>query len=498
MRHILNSNTLRQLSFLEALFATQNWQPVDSFAKELGCSSRILRSDLLAINELYHPFHINVSQKNGILLEYPQNYSIDFIYAAILENSTEFQLLELLFFNDALTLDDLTEELYISSSSIHRTIKKINSTLAPLGFTIATSPYELKGDEAAIRFFFIHYFYERYLGTTSPITIEQQTTIDHLIKLLAQTLSINLSFPDLKLIRLTIATGIIRIKHGHIQKYQLETSEHPIFQLLLKQTDAIQQLANQFQLAIQPDDLIDLFYFFLRDDYALTVDYLYQVLVPANPQIKEIVQTIETSLNSLSHRLSIPLENKEFLTWEIYNVQRVFLIDNFILFNKKKAFRQNALAEYPLLIPLLRSELVKLTAVMEHKWTESALDEVLYMILIHWPNLNNKLEQFYATISIGIFCDYDTEHSDFLGQLITFHFGNSINITILTAQTEREALVEKQHYDLFITNLSCFDPDDAHVICINAVPTMHDWKNIQQNIKRIAASQDFITTRFIH
>lgn len=498
MRQILNSNTLRQLAFLEALFETQNWQPVDTFAKELGCSGRILRSDIVMINDLYSPFHINVSQKNGILLEYPQSYSIDFVYALLLRHSTEFQLMELLFFSDGLTLFDLTEELYISSSSVHRTIKKINTKLVPLGFSIATSPYELVGDEAAIRFFFIHYFYERYLGTESPITTEQQATVDFFIKKMAPVLGINLTFPDLKLIRLTIATGIIRIKNGHLQKHDSQTTTHPLFQLLQTQQETVKELEKTFNLELNSDTLIDLFNFFLKDDYALTSDYLYQVLVPANPAIKQIVTTIETCLTTLSERLAIPLENKKLITWEIYTVQRAFLIDNFILFDKKKAFRQNALAEYPLLIPLLRRELAQLTADLETNWKDAALDEILYMILIHWPNLNNKLEQFYTAISIGIFCDYDKEHSDFLEKLIHFHFGNSIKVTLLTSQTETEALAEKRNYDIFITNLSCFDLADEQVICINAVPTMHDWKNIQHNIKRIAGSKDFITTRFIH
>ncbi len=496
MRSILNSNTLRQLTFLEALFKTENWQPVSTFAKEIGCSGRILRSDIAMINDLYHPFQINVSQKNGILLEYPQNYSIDFIYATILRNSTEFQLLELLFFNDELSLSELTEQLYISSSSVHRTVKKINTELTPLGFKIATSPYGLVGDEGAIRFFFVHYFYERYLVTEGPITQEQTHKIDRLLQKLTDALAIDLTFPDLKQVRLTLATGLIRIKNGHTHSHELVT-DSPILQLLLKE-ETVQDLENACQLKLDSEALIDLFYFFLREDYALTADYLYQTLMPHNPAIKQTVATIENWLTTLADRLAIPLENKEILTWEIYNVQRVFLIDNFILFNKKQAFRQQALAEYPQLIPLLKRELSLLTTEMDSRWNETAIDEVLYMILIHWPNLNSKLEKFYTTVSIGIFCDYDPEHSDFLSKLIHFHFGHSINITILKAQTEWEALAEKHHYDLFITNLSCLDPEDPQVICINAIPTMHDWKNIQQRIKEITVTQDFITTRFIH
>lgn len=59
MRNLLSTKVQRQLRLMETLIQNRNWMKLHELAEKLGCTERILKSDL---NELrIAPFHLLTS-----------------------------------------------------------------------------------------------------------------------------------------------------------------------------------------------------------------------------------------------------------------------------------------------------------------------------------------------------------------------------------------------------------------------------------------------------
>lgn len=95
----LSTKVQRQLRLMETLIQNRNWMKLHELAEKLGCTERILKSDL---NELRIAFpSINIqSSVNGIMIDLEVNTSVEDIYQYFLANSQSFQLLEYMFFNE--------------------------------------------------------------------------------------------------------------------------------------------------------------------------------------------------------------------------------------------------------------------------------------------------------------------------------------------------------------------------------------------------------------
>jgi len=182
----------------------------------------------------------------------------------------------------------------------------------------------------------------------------------------------------------------------------------------------------------------------------------------------------------------------------MYNIQYLFFGNNYILFDRKKQFALHAAQEYPIFVQQLQDELSHFKFNSAFKWDDSSFNEILYMLLIHWTDLTRELEKALVPIKIGIFFDYDIEHSEFLKSLIYFHFDKHVNIHILISLTEEQAYIESENYDLIITDLSHLQLLAKKVICINSIPSAHDWKNIQNEIMSQNKNPLLITTKFLN
>lgn len=128
MRNLLKSTEIRRLNFIEILTKESGWITTNQIAKNLNCSTRIIKEDIIFFKENNFGFNIERSYL-GLRIHYQANNSIKTFYQANLNNSPAFKLLEIMFFNDDLKLTDLQDQLFVSHSSLYRLIKKINTSL---------------------------------------------------------------------------------------------------------------------------------------------------------------------------------------------------------------------------------------------------------------------------------------------------------------------------------------------------------------------------------
>ena len=102
---------------------------------------------------------INILQeKKELKLTFNPAHNITSVYAEILKNDYAFIILETLFHKNFSSYEALAEEVFISRSSLIRSIKKINEILAPFDIGIKSNPLRIVGSETSIVQFFSIFF----------------------------------------------------------------------------------------------------------------------------------------------------------------------------------------------------------------------------------------------------------------------------------------------------------------------------------------------------
>ena len=104
MRNLLSTKDQRQLRLMETLIQNRNWMKLHELAEKLGCTERILKSDLNELRAAFPTIDIQ-SSVNGIMIDLEVNTSVEDIYQYFLAHSQSFQLLEYLFFNEGLPIE---------------------------------------------------------------------------------------------------------------------------------------------------------------------------------------------------------------------------------------------------------------------------------------------------------------------------------------------------------------------------------------------------------
>lgn len=190
------------------------------------------------------PLHITTHNFDGIFLDIPQNYTVEYLYETILSNSTEFKIIETVFFDKTHTVDSLAEKLYLSTSTVRRLIKRINEALVSEDFSISLTPLKIVGNETNICNFIIYYISEKYTGRKKPFSRIQLNVLDKMFISATKSNGHTVNFPQIEKLRIWIMVIIIRLQNGnHTDVYtpfsedvDLSALENPLFKNLFKLT----------------------------------------------------------------------------------------------------------------------------------------------------------------------------------------------------------------------------------------------------------------------
>ncbi|MBO0413464.1 helix-turn-helix domain-containing protein [Enterococcus hulanensis] len=159
-REVLGTSSLRRLRFVELLYASQVGLPSDQLLEELECSLPILLKDVKMINDEQDDFHIE-KFKGLYQVQVKPHVSINRLYADVLQQSPEFQIIEELLYEKCSSISDLAEKLFLSASNTQRYLKKVETAFKKAGIKLDYRPLRIEGKESVIRHFYYRYFLEK-------------------------------------------------------------------------------------------------------------------------------------------------------------------------------------------------------------------------------------------------------------------------------------------------------------------------------------------------
>ena len=477
MKHILSRQSSRHLKILEHLYYNEK-SSFEHLSTLLGISIPTIQEDISRINDFITPLHIDTYSKHECRLLHQENISVDFIYSQILRSSTEFRLLEKVFFERHNRLEDYADSLFISLSTLKRIISRINKQIKHNGFKITTNPIQLVGDERLISNMMVNYFRENYLERRYPLTDIQRKVFDQLFYSLVGDETQFLNFPDIEKMRVIIFVSLIRLQRGHhyAKSYIAPLEDKYNFPILDNQL-FVQAFKSVFKIELTQQHIIELAYPIVSDDFIFNQEELYEIGLKTPQREYEFNQIVHLIDNiAISLDIHLPSSQRDKLIYELVNVNLSTIAETYLIYNFKHNFLVNLKKDFPFVYHFLHNHIIDnrfFSTYEDHK-----IEAIIYVLITHWENLLYTIQFSYPKFTIGVWMDTDIEHMKFIADIINKKQYSRFTCEPINCLTYQDALVKFDDYDLIVTNISDLKHTNHRVVSIDIYPSIKDLQKL--------------------
>lgn len=153
---IADKKVHRQILLIEKIAKARYAITLEEISDSLNTSLRTLKRDLKEIASMEENLIIRHSAAK---VEITDNELVSFVLAEFAEKSPLFIIIKSIFEGKYLSVDEWSDELYISTSTLYRHLNHLKEILASFNLKLQFSPVSLEGREVEIRYFFHYFFY---------------------------------------------------------------------------------------------------------------------------------------------------------------------------------------------------------------------------------------------------------------------------------------------------------------------------------------------------
>ncbi len=482
MRRILNKIETRQLNLIELLFYSDLSTMKEAEAqKKLGVSNRILKEDIYAINAKYPFIDIKIIDSN-LIITFKDNYSIDYIYQQIYKESHGFKLLEYLFFEGQASTEDLVNHLYLSQSTVYRTILSIAPVLEEsFGFTIESSPYRLEGTENNIRYFFLKYMKEAYSVFEWPFVNLDQDRLIEMCLFLYKLTPYELDFLNLRNFVFEVAINITRNSNGFINptdQASAKSAQAVLNQIIPESSQFLKEFNEKFGQEFSAEYVNAIASVFVQGHFFYSYSDLEEFL-QTNDRDRQAVTYLSESLDALVSKYNIDLNNKEELVLELYNtlwLENRTKKQTYVLFPRFKNLRKYMQKYFPNFHQDVEEHLQTYLSLLFEDYPDGLLDAVLFSFYTYWEGLFIHLEKRILPIKTLVLSNFNQYHAKFVADRLRMNFAKQLDIHVWEDPILTASQIEESDYELIISSFTmdpipnkyCFSfsnlPNDSNLI----------------------------------
>lgn len=253
------NKTQRELYILESLFIFKKDITVSDLAATLDCNIKTITQALDDLNtwEMLPKIHY-VDMTSRIYVENQGTFYSPQIYELLYENTLDFEVLEMIALHPFRTVEELSQEIHVSVSTLKRIIQNLNHNLNKYNIEIASPQLRLEGNEMQVSNFLINYFYERRTITNFAEFINfKEATFSFFQKLVEYTgmqhhASMYYTFAW------TVFVTFLRLRNDfHIQSnYKAPPEIHQFFKCNYH-LNALRELERIFSISFKDEFVID-------------------------------------------------------------------------------------------------------------------------------------------------------------------------------------------------------------------------------------------------
>ncbi|MBQ6485380.1 MAG: helix-turn-helix domain-containing protein [Carnobacterium sp.] len=475
MRRILSPQDGRILKLVEFLYDKDELFMGD-LCTSLNVSSKTLKRDIEQARLILFPIDINVSGNKGVKIVIPSSYSIVYIYSALLASSPEYNLLEKLFLCETYTVEQLSEELFLSSSSLRRMISRINVVLQEEGMEINLSPLQITGDEQRICTLFTYYVLERYYLNKTIFTEAQIAAVKALINFTFKQYDVDfeLECRSREQTEVFILVQLIRRKNNHFFVDRSILTRENVYSDV--DTSAIrEQLKDAFDTDINNQNLLQFFAIFLDGKWSFSYNQLVEH-AKINNQLKKTKEKFEELIDNIAFRYNIEQTNREELLTRLCNSRMIEYGTHHVLYEQSLDIVNHFCHDYFEGIEFIR---LKLKEIFQDEGLEEyKLNDYIRILIIYWDDFVIALESEVVPLKIGFIYNTEEKFMKHIQNKITYRFKKRFDVKIMDCcLTDIESI--KNQCDLILTNIPGLVIPDVEVLCFPTYPREKDWSKLE-------------------
>lgn len=485
MEKLLQKNERRQLRLAEFLIKKDDWISFQELAKELECSERILKYDVNYFKDTFFYFKIE-SSPHGIRLVFNKNKGFKNIYQSIFDSSHAFQLLELLFFEENYSINDLADRLYISASSLYRLINQVNEVLIEYDFQIDTHPCRLIGAEDKIRYFYYKYFFEKYTILTWPYEEMNQPIINDLLEFFIMMTNFKVDFAYYNMAKLILFINFSRYQRKHYIASDSINLDDMISTLTISK-HKIEFFENKYRLNLDQTFISQIFSPFIQTNYFFSYEQLIAES-KINSHLAIQIKQIEKLLLEIAEDNKIDLLNKESLILEFYNAELLENYDprsGYILYDRNRLFLEQLKNHYPLFYQSINQHVREYREALGLDLIDKNINFMLYTLVVEWDNSLAQLQKNIDEVKVLILSNRTVSHSHLLKYILETEFPQALAVDIFTGSILSVAELEKIPYDFIISNFPIPNLTNKESFYIENFPSKNQLVQIQKYINKL-------------
>lgn len=490
MRRLLSKTEQRKLSIVEFLNKSNKYANISDLAEEFNTSERNLRENLNELRELSNIIDVDLHH-GRVQINFHKNTGMESLTRHFINNNFSFQMLELLFFNNDMSVDDLSEHLFVSQSTLYRYFNKIDSILtSQFNLSFETNPCRIEGDEKEIRNFYNTFFREKYGIFEWPFEDVVPRNLSHqLIDDTLKILDLDFDFSFRRHMRFISAIAITRCKQGKTLDRTDANTKFEVIDRLEKGLN-IDDYSTALNLKIDQHLIYEIFTPFLNDNVLYTPDELINY-AHSNQMVSTSYFKVLSICRNMSKKYNVPIPNQDQLIMGIHSTYYLGSSEPFshyLVFDKKQQFLDNVKLEFPTFYSDLQSN-VKEFLEDYSMFDNDILNHMIYTFMTHWEDLFVHLRKTKPKYDVFFMSNNDYEHAKMLSSIISDEFHSQLNVFIGYDISEIKDICPSGKYDLVVTNFPYENIYKTPVICVENYPTPKDMLTIRNELVMISTEK---------
>lgn len=468
----LVSKKMERLLDLITCFEVHGGQlDIDTATEALSCPATTILMDILQANVMFSAI-FEIQRDDTLHLMYKNGNSYLDVFSLVMKQDPICSLLEKVFFNPNLDVNAMTNDLYVSTSTIYRWVEQFNSAVSgSYAVHLETHPLVLVGDEAEVRSFYTSFFKERYSLYEWPFP---EVSKRELSLFLDQALPMKYGKNFLhyyECFHIQLAVTLQRFSQGF--RLPEENLVHNGRALHLAEEIASKDNRSSYSFFLvkgEDDDVRfcqELLAPFVSDRDAESFEVLLD-LTTRDPLANTLFIYINKLIAYLCQEFPVELDNESALILALYNaligtfgktISRSFLYSPYRIYQESIRVKFPGVCNQILRIIRAQNELFDLPV------DPDFLGYLFYVIWSTWENLSNQLVQKPRKIKILVISKFSSFHALSLRSQILFYFGNIVEVSLPKESPIFLEALDLSRYDLLVSNFKVASSPIPTIFC---------------------------------
>lgn len=487
MTNLLSKTENRRLKLIEILSNTHTRINLETLSKQLGSSVRVIKEDVAFLREEFDEFDLQIF-KEEIQLIYKPSKGIKHIYQHFYNHSTSYQLMEMAFFEEGDSIEELEERLFVSTSTIYRLVKQMNKVLSTYDFKVVLNPIRITGNEQNIRTYFYAYFYEKYLFTSWPFKTLNEEELNVFLEFHINMTQMKNDFAYFNKFKIIGAVNLLRFKQKHwVNTDGIEMKFQDRLPDLKPYASIFERFERAFDIEYDDNAIKQIFTAYIQSDFSM--DYAHLMKRASNDEeiVNEVLLIVD-SLEKISKENKIEIPNKEQMISAIRNIIHLDYLEpnpGYILYNHDKYFMESLKKEFPDFYSSVYPIVKNLREELGKPQTEAGINFYIYTIFTYWENLVSYLQAKLQKIRIIVISDRHATHAKLIKDFIDHRFSAQIEVDVYSEQLMTKHDLESLDCDLIVANFVLPEYLNTRTVYIRNFPFYSDLRMLSKMINQI-------------